>query len=95
MARKLLPWSVASIKMLLLSRGPGKETNSLGSNSPFKTVALWRKEIEPIIFRAVTLNLGLVERNVVVCLKPGQREMSESMWLSRELSDIHLSECVS
>lgn len=47
LAGNLLSWSVASIKMLLLSRGSGKETNSLGSNSPFKTIALFRKVIEP------------------------------------------------
>lgn len=47
LAGNLLSWSVSSIKMLLLSRGPGRETNSQGSNSPFKTIALFRKVICP------------------------------------------------
>lgn len=47
LARNVLPWSVASIKMLLLSRGPGKETNSQGSNYHFKTIALFKKVIYP------------------------------------------------
>lgn len=43
----LVTWSGARIKMLLLSRGPRRETNSLGRNSPFKSVALFRKVIYP------------------------------------------------
>lgn len=47
LAQNPQPWLVASIKMLLLSRGPGRETNSLGSKSPSQTAALFRKVIEP------------------------------------------------
>lgn len=36
LAANLLPWSVASIKMLLLSRVPGRETNSQGITHPLR-----------------------------------------------------------
>lgn len=46
MAENLLPWSVASIKMLLLSGGPGREANSQGSNSPpLRPLTVFRKVI--------------------------------------------------